>query len=104
MLITVVLVLNHVMFHCRCSCGRCQVMASLCCIEVGEVAAKAGTRCITRHKDFFGAILNPVVLQIAYSMRAMELNDRELTRQRNTLKSDFLIPDHIARYQKNDTV
>uniref|UniRef100_A0A147BB42 Uncharacterized protein n=1 Tax=Ixodes ricinus TaxID=34613 RepID=A0A147BB42_IXORI len=71
-----------------------------CCIEVEEIAAKAGARCITRHKDFFGAILNPVVLQIAYSMRAMELNDRELAGQRSTHKYDFLRLDHIAQYQQ----
>ncbi|CAN7944278.1 unnamed protein product [Ixodes pacificus] len=73
-----------------CRCGRCQLMPTarecVCCLEVPKVASKAGNRCITDHSDFFGGILNPVVLQIAYRMRAMELNDMELIGQRSTHK------------------
>ncbi|KAM7282049.1 P2X purinoceptor 7-like [Ixodes scapularis] len=73
-----------------CLCGRCQLMPTarecVCCLEVPKVASKAGNRCITDHSDFFGGILNPVVLQIAYRMRAMELNDMELIGQRSTHK------------------
>uniref|UniRef100_A0A147BEL7 Putative conserved secreted protein n=1 Tax=Ixodes ricinus TaxID=34613 RepID=A0A147BEL7_IXORI len=60
----------------RCSCGHCHVMPPatecICCMKVGEVATKAGSVCITQHSDFFGAIHNRVVLQIAYRMRAIE--------------------------------
>ncbi|KAM7314871.1 P2X purinoceptor 7 [Ixodes scapularis] len=79
-----------ILYATRCSCGHCVVMPTtrecLCCQEVSQVTAKAGNKCITRHKDFFGAILNPVVLQIAYGMRAMELHDGELLRQRTAHK------------------
>uniref|UniRef100_A0A147BI86 Secreted protein n=1 Tax=Ixodes ricinus TaxID=34613 RepID=A0A147BI86_IXORI len=84
------LLTGTILYAPRCSCGRCVVMPTtrecLCCQEVSQVTAKAGNKCITRHKDFFGAILNPVVLQIAYGMRAMELHDGELLRQRTAHK------------------
>ncbi|KAG0443157.1 hypothetical protein HPB47_015227 [Ixodes persulcatus] len=68
----------------------------VCCLEVPKVASKAGNRCITDHSDFFGGILNPVVLQIAYRMRAMELNDMELIGQRSTHKKEKIISLHVA--------
>ncbi|KAG0426957.1 hypothetical protein HPB47_025983 [Ixodes persulcatus] len=57
-----------------CSCGWCQVMASLCCIEVGEVAAKAGTRvgpprvaCDVNHRTHYVTCATGVVYQIPLS-------------------------------------
>ncbi|KAG0433349.1 hypothetical protein HPB47_020005 [Ixodes persulcatus] len=71
-----------------CCCGRCQLMPTAsecaCCLEVPKVASKASNHCITDHPDFFGGILNLVVLQIAYRMRAIDLNGMELIGQRNT--------------------
>ncbi|KAG0435274.1 hypothetical protein HPB47_018584 [Ixodes persulcatus] len=58
----------------------------VCCLEVPEICSKAGSRCITDHAAFFGGILNPVVFQIAYRMRAMELNDMKLAVKDNEVE------------------
>ncbi|KAG0438558.1 hypothetical protein HPB47_016959 [Ixodes persulcatus] len=75
----------------------------VCCLEVPKVASKAGNRCITDHSDFFGGILNPVVLQIAYRMRAMELNDMELIGQRSTHKGKLRMTWRTACKCTTDT-
>ncbi|XP_040077927.1 uncharacterized protein LOC120849761 [Ixodes scapularis] len=71
----------------------------ICCMEVGEAAANTGSVCTTQHSDFFGAIRNPVGLQIAFRMRAIELLDRELVGNRETHRKHRCVAYHqFARW------